>query len=105
MVSFSRGKPAYKRVLLKAHRLGFYVALAAAITARPEPYDWDLILEAFPQKIPPVHAQHKILDAMFALKDRGFLNVDQQNNLENWARRMPDSDDNTIRRLDDFRRY
>jgi Predicted nucleotide-binding protein containing TIR-like domain len=104
MVTSCRAKPAHKRILLKTHRHGFYVALAAAIVAGPERADCDLILEAFPQKIPPAHAQHKILDAIFALKDRSLLNVDQQNKLANWATLMPRRDDNVNLRLDRFRR-
>lgn len=102
MIAFVRRTPVNKLVLLNKHRLGFYMTVAAAIVASPEDGDSDLLLCADRGKLPRGQAQHKIIDAMQALKKAGKLKLEEKKTLLDWANGFESPEEHTLNRLRDF---
>ena len=104
MQAFVRAYPVNKLTLLNKHRLGFYMTVAAAIVARPEAGDYDLLLSANRGELHPGQAQLKILDAMIALKEAGKLTPEEKRRLEEWSSGFSKPEEWTLKRLAEFKR-
>jgi hypothetical protein len=102
MRSFVERYPVNKLTLLNKHRRGFYMAVAAAIVARPEAGDFDLLLNAGRNDLPSGHAQDRVVEAMFALSASGNLKPDDKVRLLQWAKGFENPEKWTSDRLVEF---
>src|SRR5437588_6022206 len=71
--AFCRDMPVNKYRLLQRHEVGYYIALLSAIRFRPEASDHELIREMKAGLLKPGFTQHKVMDAVEALKDRNQI--------------------------------
>ncbi len=94
-----RRYPVNKLTCLNKHKLGFYMNLAAAAVARPETGDHGLLMKMNERELPRGQAQHKVLDAMYALRDSGKLSVEEKGRLVAWFSRLPHAEEWKLKRL------
>jgi predicted nucleotide-binding protein len=103
MVSYCRTNPVNKNLLLRRGRSGFYVALAAAIIAKPAADDDELISAIDAKTLPEGFAQYVVVDAIISLdKNKKFASGRRQS-LTNWMNQMPDLDATLQERIARFR--
>lgn len=78
-----------KARLLREPRLGFYVALAAAIRENPKAGDADILQQIVPAQVRLPNACYKMLYAVSALARLGELSKTAHTELLDWADRLP----------------
>jgi hypothetical protein len=103
MVIFCRDHPANKDTLVQERRPGLAVALAAAITARPESGDDKTLLKVPANSVARGVAQHAMLSAIIALDDSGKLDSNERSTLIRWAESLSDKDPSLETRLTDLK--
>lgn len=99
MVAFSKVNRVNKRQLVSRHESGAYVALASAIVAQPEHGDQAALLEVRPRLVTRGMAQHKIVDAVEALRRSGKINAEELSNLRRWLESFPDQESTFTKRV------
>jgi hypothetical protein len=90
LFSFCKTNPVNKTRLLQDGRMGFGVALAAAITAHPAEGDDKLSLNIDPTAVPRGFAQHVAVDALLAVDTKRAFGADERMRAVNWVNRLPD---------------
>jgi hypothetical protein len=88
MLSFCQKNPVNKQRLLQENTIGFQVAMAAAISAKPADGDETFILAIDSKALPKGFAQHVMLDAILVLKKNGKLRDGELDNLIKWVEQM-----------------
>jgi hypothetical protein len=88
MVRFFQNTPVNKHRLLAQNRVGFNVALAAAIQARPSEGDADLILEIDPLKVTRGVAQRTLFSTIEKLERKKRIPGDKTVRFADWLGRL-----------------
>jgi hypothetical protein len=102
ILQFFKGRRINKRLLAQNNRVGFYVAVAAAIVANPEAGDTDILLQLDRISITRGITQRVFVDAMNALKDAKKITATQKKELEAWAGRFLTPDSSLRPEIDKF---
>jgi hypothetical protein len=99
MKDFCETTPVNKRELLVLHTLGAYAALASAICANPRREDYALFTEIKQPLIVTGNAQHRFLEAVYALKSKAELTDPEVGKLRRWLQQLPKPSDTFLERL------
>jgi hypothetical protein len=102
MCMYLGDSPVNKTLLLEQHRLGYYVALAATILENPTLGDSELICQIHQWTNFPLHAQHRILDAVKKLIDEGKATPNQKKKMLSWAKTLQNKRGDFVKRIADM---
>lgn len=87
--SYVKNHAMNKHRLLAQRRIGYYIALFAAIRFHPAPRDWELILNLSTDKIPQGFAYYKLIEAIESLRTTTNANQAQLKQLHDCVDSLP----------------